>query len=240
MARVDEPAQVALCPVSEHCVSLRIDDRLFFGVVAGELGKELTAPLARTLPVRVRVQDLNRVERPPNLAVLAEHDEYRRDHPGSPQWWEEELLLEVDVPAQGIHRAGQLLHARLPERETREESLDAGFDLVVLVHEHGGQALVHVSGLLCGSLGLANRWTLRAGGLADRLRTEPRADEIPHRLGTISGARARCHRRPVDRSLGSSGRPGQPRQWRRNDAAAAGNERGSRLHPSGWAVHADS
>jgi hypothetical protein len=57
----------------------------------------------------------------------------------------------VDVPAQGIHRAGQLLHARLPEREALEESLDAGVDLVVLVLEQGVQALVHGNGLLSGS-----------------------------------------------------------------------------------------
>lgn len=76
------------------------------------------------------IRGLDRIERPPDLTVLAQHHQHRRDYPGGSQWWEEELLLEIDVPTQRIHCPGQLLVAYLVLRETLQERLDAGVDLV--------------------------------------------------------------------------------------------------------------
>jgi hypothetical protein len=71
-----------------------------------------------------------RLQRGPYLGVLAQHDEYRRGEPGFgfAQQREQELLLQVDVPAQRGDRAREWL----PAAGLGGERRDARVDLVML------------------------------------------------------------------------------------------------------------
>src|SRR5699024_7290760 len=123
-------------------IQVRVDDRLLLRVVVLEQGEQLPAGGLEPLGAGGGVLEVGGegVHAAPQLAVLAPHHHQRHYQRAGRQAREDDLLLEVDVAAQRLHRSSQRCGAAAGLRLRRGEvRLDAGVDLVVLAGEHLGE-----------------------------------------------------------------------------------------------------
>jgi hypothetical protein len=88
----------------EDPVDLRVQDLLLFGVVVLQQDEQFATRGAQHALVDVIAKrPVQRVQDRPHLGVLAEHHQDRPGHPRRAQRGKEELLFDVDVPAQLRH-----------------------------------------------------------------------------------------------------------------------------------------
>jgi hypothetical protein len=102
--------------LSEDVVHLRIQDLLFLGVVVLQQDEQRATRGVQCALVDLIAKSLiERVQDRPHLAVLPEHHQDGSGHPRRAQRGKEQLLLDVDVPAQLRHstlEVGSRLGAR--------------------------------------------------------------------------------------------------------------------------------